>query len=90
MTRDIAAAPSLNQSNGFLVINVTSDSPAAKAGIHSGHEKVEINGNMINLGGDVVTAVDNQTVSNIGDILSYLEEQKKVGDSIDLTVIRDG
>lgn len=90
ITPDIAKALKLNQSTGFLVIDVTPGSPAAKAGIHGGHKQAEINGRPIKLGGDIVTAIDNQSVSKIEDILAYLEEHKKVGDTLNITVLRDG
>ena len=51
---------------------------------------VEINGRETNLFGDVIVKIDNQNVSKIDDILVYLEQQKKVGQSVNLTVIRDG
>ena len=49
-----------------------------------------MDGHDIRLGGDVIVAVDNQSVRAMEDLLSYLEEQKAVGDSIELSVIRDG
>jgi S1-C subfamily serine protease len=90
LTPDIAAALKINQSKGFLVIDVTPGSPAAKAGIRGGDKQVEINGRPIKLGGDIITAVDNQSVSKIDDILVYLEEHKKIGDTVNITVLRDG
>lgn len=49
-----------------------------------------MDGHDIRLGGDVIVAVDNQSVRAMEDLLSYLEEQKVVGDNIDLSVVRDG
>jgi S1-C subfamily serine protease len=89
LSPDIAAALKINQSKGFLVIDVTPGSPAAKAGIRGGDKQVEINGRPIKLGGDIITAVDNQSVSKIDDILVYLEEHKKIGDTVNITVLRD-
>ena len=40
--------------------------------------------------GDVIIKIDNQSVSKIDDILVYLEQHKKVGQDVKLTVIRDG
>ena len=38
----------------------------------------------------MIIKIDNQSVSKINDIIIYLEQQKKVGQDVDLTIIRDG
>lgn len=86
----IASVMKLNSTKGFLVIDTSPGGPAAKAGIQGGAKLVEINGRKTNLFGDVIIKIDNQNVSKIDDILVYLEQQKKVGQGVDLTVIRDG
>ena len=42
------------------------------------------------LGGDVIIAIDNNTVRKIDDILAYVEMEKSVGDDLKLTILRDG
>jgi serine protease Do len=42
------------------------------------------------LGGDVILAIDNNTVRKIDDILAYVETEKSVGDDLKLTILRDG
>ena len=90
LNEEIASAMKLNTTKGFLVIDTSPGGPAAKAGIQGGDKMVEINGRETNLFGDVIVKIDNQNVSKIDDILIYLEQQKKVGQSVNLTVIRDG
>jgi S1-C subfamily serine protease len=87
---EIAKAMNLENSTGFLVIQVTSDSPAAKAGIRGGSIVTEINGRQMELGGDIIVAVDDKNIRKIDDLLSYLEREKEVGDNITLSVIRNG
>lgn len=87
---EIAEAMSLKNSTGFLVIQVTSDSPAAKAGIKGGSILTEINGRQMELGGDIIVGVDDKNIRKIDDLLSYLEREKEVGDNITLSVIRNG
>jgi serine protease Do len=90
VTPDVAKFMKLNETKGFLVTDITSGSPADKAGIHGGDVLTDLNGTEVELGGDVITGIDNTTVRKIDDILSYLETQKQVGDTTKLTINRDG
>jgi serine protease Do len=90
VTPDIAKLMNLNESSGFLVVNVTKDSPAYLAGIKGGNMTYQINGRPVELGGDVIIKIDNKTVKKLDDILSYLENNKKIGSNVSLTVWRDG
>jgi serine protease Do len=90
VTPDIAKAMGLQEARGFLVTDVTAEGPAAKAGIQGGDLLTDINGRQIELGGDVIVKIDNNTVRKIDDVLTYLEREKQVGDTVQLTVLRDG
>ena len=88
ITPEIAKLLNLPEAIGFLVINVTDDSPAKLAGILGGNKSMLINGLPIELGGDIVTEIDDKTVRKVDDILSYLENYKRIGDNVTLTVLR--
>jgi S1-C subfamily serine protease len=90
ITPEIAEAMGLQEARGFLVTDVTAEGPAAKAGIQGGGLLADINGREIELGGDVILEIDNKTVRKIDDILTYLEREKQVGDTVQLTVLRNG
>jgi serine protease Do len=90
VTPDIAKLMNLNESSGFLVVNVTKDSPAYLSGIKGGNTTYQINGRPVELGGDIIKKIDNKTVKKLDDILSYLENNKKIGSNVSLTVWRDG
>lgn len=90
VTPEIAEAVGLEEAKGFLVTDITSESPADKAGIRGGYKIDNIDGREIALGGDIIIAIDNNTVRKIDDILSYLEREKNVGDQVRLTVLREG
>jgi S1-C subfamily serine protease len=87
---DIAEIMNLQNTTGFLVIQVTSGSPAEKAGIRGGSILTEIDGREVELGGDVIIGIDNQSIRKIDDILSYLDREKKVGENVTLTILRNG
>jgi len=90
MTPGIADRLGLDEPRGFLVMDVVTGSPAEKAGIQRGNEDTVIDGILIKLGGDVIIAVDNNTVRKIDDILAYVEMKKSVGDDLKLTILREG
>src|ERR671923_1342960 len=90
MTPGIADYLGLDEPRGFLVMEVVAESPAEKAGIQRGNEDVVIDGMQVKLGGDVIIAIDNNTVRKIDDILAYVEREKSVGDGLKLTILRDG
>jgi len=90
MTPGIASRLGLDQPRGFLVMDVVAGSPAEKAGIQRGEEDAVIDGISVKLGGDVILAIDNNTVRKIDDILAYVETEKSVGDYLKLTILRDG
>lgn len=90
LSPEVSNASRLNDTKGILVVDITADSPADKAGLRGGDVLSTVDGQDIRLGGDIIVAIDNQSMRAMEDLLSYLEERKAVGDSIQLSVIRDG
>ncbi len=74
---------------GALVIDVNTDSPADKAGVHGSSKRVTIEGEDWLIGGDVITAIDSQPVRRSEDIETYLARHVDVGDNVELTLVRD-
>ncbi|HEX2407935.1 MAG TPA: trypsin-like peptidase domain-containing protein [Nitrososphaeraceae archaeon] len=90
VTPDIAEKMNLTEARGFLVIDVNANGPADKAGIRGGDKIDMINGREVELGGDIILAIDGKPVRKIADVLSHLEREKSVGDKVSLKIIRDG
>ena len=90
ITPEIAEAMGLQEARGFLITGIIAGGPSDKAGLRGGYIVDNINGTEIQLGGDLIVKIDNKTVTNINDILTYLNSQRKVGDTVQLTVLRDG
>jgi serine protease Do len=90
VTPDIAEKMNLTEARGFLVIDVNANGPADKAGIQGGDKIDMINGREVELGGDIIIAIDGKPVRKIADVLSHLEREKSVGDKVSLKIIRDG
>ncbi|HEX2472330.1 MAG TPA: trypsin-like peptidase domain-containing protein, partial [Nitrososphaera sp.] len=90
MAPGIAERLGLDEPRGFLVMDVVAGSPAEKAGIQRGDEDAVIDGIPMKLGGDVIIAIDNNTIRKIDDILAYVEIEKSVGDDLEIMILRDG
>lgn len=87
---EIREVMDLNVTHGFLVVKVVEGSPADEAGLQAGTEQVTIDGRPVTIGGDVVIGINGTKVRKIQDILNYLAKHTDVGDSITLTIIRNG
>lgn len=87
---DLADALGLIDSRGFLVSEVIGGSPADIAGIRGATKSIEINGSPVEVGGDIILAVDGIDVRKIDDILIHLQREKSVGDAMNILVLRDG
>jgi S1-C subfamily serine protease len=90
MTPEIAEAIGLGEPRGFLVIEATPGGPADAAGIQGGNTPAQLEGREIVLGGDVILAIDDRDVRKIDDVLGYLQQATEVGETITLTVWREG
>jgi 2-alkenal reductase len=44
---------------------------------------------VLNAGGDLIIAIDNQPVRTFGDLLAYLINYKSPGDTVVLTILRE-
>jgi S1-C subfamily serine protease len=75
---------------GLLIVEVVEDGPAAKAGVQGASRFAEIDSTEVPLDGDVVLAIDGQAVRTFEDLTVYLETETTAGDTIALTVLRDG
>ncbi len=85
----LSEALDLPVKEGLLVELVTSGGPAATAGIRGGDRVVQAGMRRIHIGGDVITAIDNQKVGSQLDVNLVLN-RKRPGDTITVTVYRGG
>lgn len=91
LTPDLASAMELeNTQRGILVIEVAKDGPADKAGLLGSSKNTSIEGISTVIGGDVIIAIDNQKLSTIEDLISFLSSRTEVGQNVRLTLLRDG
>jgi len=75
---------------GVLVVAVFSNGPAARAGIRGGTQRVRVGNLILPIGGDVIVGIDGTPVKDQQDLTLYLEANTKVGQTVQLTIVRDG
>jgi S1-C subfamily serine protease len=75
---------------GLLVTEVVPGSPAEAAGIRSGDRLVRIGQVNVPVGGDVILAIDGVATVSYRDLNVYLDSETRVGDTVQVTLIRNG
>ncbi len=76
--------------NGVLVYEVIDDSPAAEAGLRGSEDEVTINGLNAIVGGDVIVQMNDETINDFDDLLTYIVRRTSVGQTVTLQILRDG
>ena len=92
VTPALAQELGLDQDSGVYVTLVSGGSPASAAGVRGAFasQNQAAASSAVRPGGDLVLAVDGQAVTSIDELAAYLDEQKRPGDSVELSVLRDG
>ncbi len=75
---------------GVLITDVQSNSPAARAGLRGGSRDVTLNGVPLRVGGDIVLGLNGRPVADGDQLIGLLDLDYRVGDTITLSVLRDG
>ncbi len=86
---DLAQALGLPSRGGLLVQAVARGSSEDVAGVRGAREVVDVGNVELGIGGDLITAIDGQPVER-QDALIRAISQKRVGDTIVLTINRNG
>ncbi|HFE65997.1 MAG TPA: trypsin-like serine protease [Chloroflexi bacterium] len=90
ITPALAEALQLPVEQGILVAQMYQNGPAHQTGLRGAQQELIIGNRRYLVGGDIVTAVNGQPVTDWMSLFEYLELQTQVGDSVTLTIIRDG
>ncbi len=75
---------------GALVIQVSGDSPADRAGLRGGNNTFNVDGSEFSVGGDIIVAIDGSAVRDMDDLITFLVSKTRPDDKVVLEVIRDG
>jgi S1-C subfamily serine protease len=86
----LAGVLKLPLQTGLLVAQMYQGSPADKAGLHKATNELVVGNRRYLTGGDILIAVDGMKLSKWDDLSAYLEEKAEVGQTVTLTLVRDG
>jgi S1-C subfamily serine protease len=86
----LAQALDLPVDHGLLIARLYRNSPADAAGLRSAQREMILRNRRYLVGGDILIAVDGRALNGWEDLSAYLDEQCEVGQSITLTMLRDG
>ena len=73
----------IDQTRGAYVLEVLPGSPADEAGLKGANPET-------GRGGDLIVAINGQPITDFSDLNRYLVLEAEAGETLDLTVIRDG
>jgi 2-alkenal reductase len=78
-----------NNTQGVIVGDVQPNGPAAKAGLRSAMS-TNASTNSVPTSADIITAIDGVKITDMSGLVSYLAYKTKPGQTVNLTVLRDG
>ena len=88
LSPELARALDLPAEKGILVAQVYPRSPAARAGLQGGQRRVRVGNTILAVGGDILTAADGKPVESMDRLVAYLDDEKGVGQVVELTLRR--
>jgi S1-C subfamily serine protease len=89
ITPELARLLELPVERGILIMEAVPGQAAARAGVRGGDVRVRVGNSILLLGGDILIAIDGNRMQELGDMVQYLETKTKVGQVVELTIVRD-
>src|SRR3990172_2333222 len=92
VTPALAEELGLDAESGVYVTLVSANSPADEAGLQGAFasQNQAAGSETVRAGGDVILAADGESVTSVDELAGYLDDNKQPGDSVELTILRDG
>jgi S1-C subfamily serine protease len=84
---DLADQMGLASDSGLLIVQVVDGSAADRAGLRAGTERAYLGNMPINLGGDLIIAVDGEALTDQQE-LSHIMQKHRAGDTVTVTIYR--
>lgn len=75
---------------GLLIAELINGGPAAQAGLRGPDRLVRVGNWNLPVGGDVIVSINSRSITTSQELLVYLETETQVGETVQVTFIRDG
>jgi S1-C subfamily serine protease len=90
LTSALVKAMKLPVDKGAYIAQVINNGPSEKAGLRGAGRTETVDGREVEVGGDVITAIDGQPVNTFDDLLIYVALSTQPGQEVQLTILRGG
>jgi S1-C subfamily serine protease len=90
LTPGLAETLKLPVDRGLLLVQVYAGSPLALADVRGAQSETILGNQRVYIGGDILIAVDGVSIGRLRDLDTLLENNYRVGDSVSVTLLRDG
>ncbi len=90
VTPALVQAMDLPVERGAYIVQTTPGGPAEQAGLRGVNNMVMVRGRSVEVGGDVITAINGQPVRSSDDLLTYIALNTRPDQEVTLTVVRNG
>lgn len=75
---------------GAYISEVVTGGPADRAGLRGSTRQITVDNRLIEIGGDIIIAIDGVPVNTFEDILIYIALNTRPGQIVQLTIVRNG
>lgn len=90
LTPGLSAALDLPVDEGLLLVELFPDGPLDVLGVRGASQEVILGNQRLFIGGDIITAIDGRPVTSFEELLILLEATYQVGDTVEVTLLREG
>lgn len=90
VTPNLARNLKLPIDHGLLLVQLYQGSPLAQAGVLGAQQETILGNRRVYIGGDILLAIDGASMTQVGELETYLEDHYRVGDQVTVTLMRDG
>ncbi|MEZ4861253.1 MAG: trypsin-like peptidase domain-containing protein [Caldilineaceae bacterium] len=86
----LASSLELPSTHGLLIVQLYTGSPLEQVGVLGAQSEAIVGNQRVYVGGDILLAVDEVGVTTLDGLETFLEDHYTVGDTVTVTIMRDG